>query len=159
MIRRPPRSTRKESSAASDVYKRQPSMFPGWLGFWGSGNASGNGDKNDGEQLQGDQGVPLACGVRFDISADTTAAPLIGLDVHTPFGLGAISGIFRDEDYPDEAGFSHPSVFVVQVLLSAPEGSRPAAVAFLSPDSIWTCLLYTSPSPRDQRGSRMPSSA
>ena len=25
--------------------------------------------------------------------------------------------------------------------------------------STWTCLLYTSPSPRDQRGSRMPSSA
>ena len=24
---------------------------------------------------------------------------------------------------------------------------------------VWTCLLYTSPSPRDQRGSRMPSSA
>ena len=24
---------------------------------------------------------------------------------------------------------------------------------------IWVCLLYTSPSPRDQRGSRMPSSA
>ena len=24
---------------------------------------------------------------------------------------------------------------------------------------IWDCLLYTSPSPRDQRGSRMPSSA
>ena len=23
----------------------------------------------------------------------------------------------------------------------------------------WSCLLYTSPSPRDQRGSRMPSSA
>ena len=26
-------------------------------------------------------------------------------------------------------------------------------------DAISTCLLYTSPSPRDQRGSRMPSSA
>ena len=26
-------------------------------------------------------------------------------------------------------------------------------------DSAITCLLYTSPSPRDQRGSRMPSSA
>ena len=25
--------------------------------------------------------------------------------------------------------------------------------------AMWTCLLYTSPSPRDQRGSRMPSSA
>ena len=24
---------------------------------------------------------------------------------------------------------------------------------------VWNCLLYTSPSPRDQRGSRMPSSA
>ena len=37
-----------------------------------------------------------------------------------------------------------------------------------SPDGVWAapgrvniigCLLYTSPSPRDQRGSRMPSSA
>ena len=26
-------------------------------------------------------------------------------------------------------------------------------------DRDWDCLLYTSPSPRDQRGSRMPSSA
>ena len=26
-------------------------------------------------------------------------------------------------------------------------------------DDSWSCLLYTSPSPRDQRGSRMPSSA
>ena len=33
--------------------------------------------------------------------------------------------------------------------------------AILSPllFCIYTCLLYTSPSPRDQRGSRMPSSA
>ena len=27
------------------------------------------------------------------------------------------------------------------------------------PDKLYSCLLYTSPSPRDQRGSRMPSSA
>ena len=26
-------------------------------------------------------------------------------------------------------------------------------------ETVYTCLLYTSPSPRDQRGSRMPSSA
>ena len=26
-------------------------------------------------------------------------------------------------------------------------------------DEVYNCLLYTSPSPRDQRGSRMPSSA
>ena len=29
----------------------------------------------------------------------------------------------------------------------------------LEEDDDWSCLLYTSPSPRDQRGSRMPSSA
>ena len=29
----------------------------------------------------------------------------------------------------------------------------------LNPNQSYTCLLYTSPSPRDQRGSRMPSSA
>ena len=29
----------------------------------------------------------------------------------------------------------------------------------VDPDSIRTCLLYTSPSPRDKRQSRMPSSA
>ena len=31
--------------------------------------------------------------------------------------------------------------------------------AFLRLDQLKDCLLYTSPSPRDQRGSRMPSSA
>ena len=29
----------------------------------------------------------------------------------------------------------------------------------MRPTPSWACLLYTSPSPRDQRGSRMPSSA
>ena len=31
--------------------------------------------------------------------------------------------------------------------------------AFTGDGDSWRCLLYTSPSPRDQRGSRMPSSA
>ena len=35
------------------------------------------------------------------------------------------------------------------------EGKR----VILVDDVLYTCLLYTSPSPRDQRGSRMPSSA
>ena len=34
-----------------------------------------------------------------------------------------------------------------------------AQVTILSMGRSVTCLLYTSPSPRDQRGSRMPSSA
>ena len=33
------------------------------------------------------------------------------------------------------------------------------AASVPSPDGIWACLLYTSPSPRDRQKSRMPSSA
>ena len=33
------------------------------------------------------------------------------------------------------------------------------AHSMLGSDEVYSCLLYTSPSPRDQRGSRMPSSA
>ena len=39
-------------------------------------------------------------------------------------------------------------------------GKRPVLPDYPRRGSAWTtCLLYTSPSPRDQRGSRMPSSA
>ena len=34
-----------------------------------------------------------------------------------------------------------------------------ASFAYTGGDQIWTCLLYTSPSPRDLSTSRMPSSA
>ena len=40
-----------------------------------------------------------------------------------------------------------------------PRGQTAASCAFCGSDLIINCLLYTSPSPRDQRGSRMPSSA
>ena len=40
-----------------------------------------------------------------------------------------------------------------------PQGVTSIAMLAESHISIHTCLLYTSPSPRDQRGSRMPSSA
>ena len=40
--------------------------------------------------------------------------------------------------------------------VAAQKGVNPPALVFY-PDVV--CLLYTSPSPRDQRGSRMPSSA
>ena len=45
-------------------------------------------------------------------------------------------------------------------LLAAPKRSEPLGLrdrAIL--ETLYSCLLYTSPSPRDQRGSRMPSSA
>ena len=42
-------------------------------------------------------------------------------------------------------------------VMEADESSIP--LVLLSADRPWDCLLYTSPSPRDDTGSRMPSSA
>ena len=49
-------------------------------------------------------------------------------------------------------------------IVSGKRGLRPqrsvgSGVIVSNDGEIMTCLLYTSPSPRDQRGSRMPSSA
>ena len=38
-------------------------------------------------------------------------------------------------------------------------GKNEVKAVTIQPDAVSPCLLYTSPSPRDQRGSRMPSSA
>ena len=49
-----------------------------------------------------------------------------------------------------------------QSCIGAKVGNHPLVYNKIKDDpdkSIWVCLLYTSPSPRDQRGSRMPSSA
>ena len=45
------------------------------------------------------------------------------------------------------------------VNLSGSEGVIGRADRLVQVDRPYVCLLYTSPSPRDQRGSRMPSSA
>ena len=45
-----------------------------------------------------------------------------------------------------------------EVLRNLIEGDAVALRGSFTP-KVWICLLYTSPSPRDQRGSRMPSSA
>ena len=44
-------------------------------------------------------------------------------------------------------------------VVQAGSGQAPARQATISSGLPNSCLLYTSPSPRDQRGSRMPSSA
>ena len=41
----------------------------------------------------------------------------------------------------------------------APENGRVESLLFKEGDIVKTCLLYTSPSPRDRQKSRMPSSA
>ena len=65
---------------------------------------------------------------------------------------------------------AHPSVVtvakiaggayvIVLGLLAARRCLRSSEAITANADEVRTCLLYTSPSPRDQRGSRMPSSA
>ena len=62
------------------------------------------------------------------------------------------------------AAFAGPYVNV-DINLSYPDGDYNDGTTDLhvgyegSTDKVSYCLLYTSPSPRDQRGSRMPSSA
>ena len=57
----------------------------------------------------------------------------------------------RDFDYREEISTQGARPFVT--------ASETNAVTTPSTEGASTCLLYTSPSPRDQRGSRMPSSA
>ena len=61
-------------------------------------------------------------------------------------------------DAPDEVDFA-PEVKVTQRLLTVVK-AKPIQKPVAEPvDKVNTCLLYTSPSPRDRTRSRMPSSA
>ena len=52
-----------------------------------------------------------------------------------------------------------PSVEEIDFVLDDFQRYFTMAMETISADELENCLLYTSPSPRDQRGSRMPSSA
>ena len=85
-------------------------------------------------------------GGRVTAVAGTVAAP-------ATFYLGASGGgVWKTEDYGttwhvvSDGYFDTPSIGDI-------------SVAQNDANIVYVCLLYTSPSPRDQRGSRMPSSA
>ena len=63
----------------------------------------------------------------------------------------------NDEFVPIEFAFTIVKTGGKTILIDAGTGGQLAPTAGLASEGI--CLLYTSPSPRDQRGSRMPSSA
>ena len=54
-------------------------------------------------------------------------------------------------------GFAHSGWFQFELVVLV--DTRPAVLSSETWPLTTACLLYTSPSPRDQRGSRMPSSA
>ena len=129
MIRRPPRSTRKESSAASDVYKRQGLA---WL--------DSDGKENGEWSIIGIK--PKKTILSRDINnLDKANNPFNNLkNIEKGFWIGWLSY---------EAG----------VYIEPKNPWRKSNMATLWIASYDPCLLYTSPSPRDLSTSRMPSSA
>ena len=67
-----------------------------------------------------------------------------------------VSIIADDDEYADD---TYTTVTVTKATLKSPSGVTTDISGDLTSADNKSCLLYTSPSPRDQRGSRMPSSA
>ena len=73
-------------------------------------------------------------------------------------GVATLFGEVQDDLYP--AGLQFPvNPLLKWVEFDTREKTHMEEAEVPSQDQLLTCLLYTSPSPRDQRGSRMPSSA
>ena len=72
--------------------------------------------------------------------------------------------VIEDDDYlstvvtPNETRQPWPADACIHELMFKAAEEHPGAIC-LQGDREYTCLLYTSPSPRDRQKSRMPSSA
>ena len=178
MIRRPPRSTQGVSSAASDVYKRQDQMSqigPGNLWTEGASEAFRRELAKEQATLQHQQNVETRAKMHSAVNGNFVTAPS-QLSSQLPPVASANPRDISGAPAASPASPRDPDVCVPQtyppVPPPAPESHKPRALA--APGGMvtdggfrksedngrrWGCLLYTSPSPRDQRGSRMPSSA
>ena len=96
----------------------------------------------------------------YPISADST----MPFEQHRD--IFYLSGVDQEESilvlFPDCPKEKHREILFLKEtndLIAVWEGEKLTKAKALETSGIKTCLLYTSPSPRDQRGSRMPSSA
>ena len=162
MIRRPPRSTQGVSSAASDVYKRQMDNFPqGFAHYPLYFSASQQQALIDAVAL-GVKQAPF-----FIPAMPRTGTPMsVALSNFGPLGWVTDKDKgYRYEPHHPKNGADWPKLpDLLGQLWDDVTGypARPEAtlINWYKPEkSSKICLLYTSPSPRDQRGSRMPSSA
>ena len=124
----------------------------------------------DGDFLQAQQrGIVIGNALAEDLETRLgKRIVLLGLNANgerTELGLEII-GIYHANSESAERG----NVYVTKTLAQNAFGliGKTSEIALLTPDildsqseidALTSCLLYTSPSPRDQRGSRMPSSA
>ena len=136
----------RNESEYGDVYKEPTSSLAPGMAFLDIGANVGL-FSLVASQMVGEQGVVLAFEPSMSVFNDLVGnAALNGLRNFFPFNLA----IRRPRRLPD---FS-PAVAAIPVW-----GTCLKVAIYRSSRSTWPCLLYTSPSPRDQRGSRMPSSA
>ena len=195
MIRRPPRSTPSNSSAASDVYKRQvlydrrmrqfvkPITITvyDWCHIYSVSGLAQHELYNSFQQARGTYGLqyeqvhqylrlwtwPKAChsppkdvcnsrratahAEKFKASETLDFLPVLKHMVRT---LGWETGPMKNEVRSLVALCNVP-----KFLEGQPTGADAAKLDTLIVSHLKLCLLYTSPSPRDKRQSRMPSSA
>ena len=106
------------------------------------------------ETLRGLAGLVLAAGASTRMGASTNK--LVEEVEGRPLVAWAVDAMI-------EAGLDQVTVVVGFEAERVRASLRGRSCAFVSSpdwrDGMGSCLLYTSPSPRDQRGSRMPSSA
>ena len=100
--------------------------------------------------------------VQYGVSAGIQAIEDAGLDnnvnkdrvgLNIGSGIGGLDSIEKNKDILNKKSFKRVSPFFV------PGSIINMTPGYLSIIKGYTCLLYTSPSPRDRQKSRMPSSA
>ena len=171
MIRRPPRSTQGVSSAASDVYKRQD-----WKGGTEVSAQDQTAEQKTREFVWPDEGTPLDRALGEHLQALLTHSEVIPRVPKDSRGLVCPHGRPLEHRCEDCGRKAYQESWICQhgigVFLHCdrcrgePTDPRQWNVQLVLARNLdWDlyllndCLLYTSPSPRDQRGSRMPSSA
>ena len=104
----------------------------------------------------------------MDISSKLPASSALPDAVFTDFsslqalrdgGNSDSASSLTEEDQLEEAARQFSSIFLHMALKSMRDASFGGGILDSQQSEFYSCLLYTSPSPRDQRGSRMPSSA
>ena len=159
MIRRPPRSTPKPSSAASDVYKRQIDT-----------RALTKRIRTKGSML----GRLLALQPHAPMDENNWRQRMIDVPWHDPNGENLVARVSRktpmlftpQDTQPaglreaNEPTLMHASGRPIRIMALDLGMKRNQIRCFTSRGvELKVCLLYTSPSPRDGLLSRMPSSA
>ena len=120
--------------------------------------ACGGGD-TEATTTTADSGAPETTAAPDTTEGDTDTTQATETTEGTASGEPIIIGAAIDQTQ-DMAPFNNPANTAAQIMvdrINEAGGVDGRPLELITRDT--TCLLYTSPSPRDQRGSRMPSSA